>query len=60
MLKLPYNIDVRDISKFINLGFTISGIIVFCLFLGHKFDNLVLWIIIGVMSSLVYLFKGLK
>ena len=59
MLILPYNIDMRDIGKFINLGFTISGIIVFCLYLGYKFNNFILWIVVGVISSLAYLFTYL-
>ena len=50
---------MKDIAKFINLGFTISGIIVFCLYLGHRFSNYVLWIIIGIILSLLYLFSDL-
>ena len=50
---------MKDISKFLNLGFTISGIIVFCLYLGYRFSNYILWIIIGITLSLSYLFVGL-
>lgn len=48
---------MKDLVSFINLGLTIVGIILICLFIGNKTNNMVLWIIIGIAVSLLYLLR---
>lgn len=48
---------MKDVYDLLSLGITISGIIIVCLIIGNKLNNLLLWIIIGIVISLLYLFK---
>lgn len=50
---------MKDIGRFINLGFTIVSIILICLYIGYKTNNYVLCIIVGVGMALFYLLSFL-
>lgn len=48
---------MKDVSKLIDLGLSIVAIILVCLYIGHKTNNYLLWIIVGIVLSLCYLFS---
>ena len=46
---------MKDIGKLLNLGFTITTIILICLYIGYKINNYILMIIAAIVIALFYL-----
>lgn len=55
--KILYNIDVKNIGDFLTIGFTIIAVFFVAYLIGTKLDKLSLFLVIGAVFNLLYLFN---
>ena len=55
--KILYNIDVKNIGDFLTIGFTIIAVFFVAYLIGTKLDKLSLFLVIGAVFNLLYLFE---
>jgi len=48
---------MKEISKVITLGSSIIGIVLLFTFIGYKLDKIALFIIVGFVLAILYMFK---